>query len=797
MSTLQITVSDVSLTSSWFVRSQPSGGTYCTTPLVVTCSRTFDLSSLPAGSTIHSATLDAVRHGPNGVNRCMDGRSGVNPLSVAPERIVPGEALTIGFQFQANAVNDGQTGYHCETARWQQITLTVEYTGFTACKAPTAVYLSQETAPPEGEAILSWSGAQAGMNTAIAGYAVYRASGPDGPYTLLLTTGPNALSCTVTSPSQPGCYHFRVKALSDPTGYDSALSAVSVALAVNATPPGKPGSVAVMPQRQYPEGEATLTWTAAEGGENNPVTGYAVYAAAAPEGPYQFLASAQGLTCAVTAPQSGVRYLKVLAVGECLQGPLSDSAAALTADLSGTSDFDVSGEQVDAGTALTLTPLSNLDKAHTLTVSIGAFSDTVEAAAGAASISFTPPLAWLAAMPSTDAAPMTLRLQTAGAGTVIHTVMLRCPDTVVPTGMGGSAAPLSEVIPAAWGVLVDGFSAARITFHTPGQAPYGASITSYRLEGPSVSLEGDALPLQADTPILTGGEKQYVLSATDSRGRTGRQTLTLTVYPYEAPTLSGLLSLRADASGVEDDEGTYIRCTAQLLHASCGGHNTVRCAVAYRRQGETAWQSAGEMTAGALLFGGGLIALPINWEIRCTVTDDLNGENVYYDVVTRAVWEMHVKRGGGAWAFGGVADADGALKVYGDVIARHVTALASPLALEHHGVWTPVKLSGSAAGLTFSSGAWASAGRIAVAVCAWTSASAQNGVDCVLEGLPFTWDGAASGQIVNCGTGKSGAACGVDGEDQIRFWLASGQAAPTAANQSGLITVVGLMEETA
>ena len=806
MPILQVTVSDVALTSFWYVRKKttytyhPDGSVaFCgvsatsTTASQESCARVFSLEGLPAGSVIHSASLDAVRSGDPGSPRSMDGSSASSgPVAVSPDRIIPGGSLEVPFLYRAATSASGGEGYHSGTMRWKQITLTIEYTGFTACVAPTDVAISKDQALPREEAMLSWSGAQAGMNSAIAGYAVYRAESEEGEYALLQTTARDVLSCAVTAPSQPGSYHYRVKALSSESGYDSPLSAVSASLAVSATKPGKPASLAVSPARQYPEGEAALSWAAAEGGDNNPVTGYAVYCSAAAEGPYQFLKNAGQCQCAVTAPQSGVRFFKVLAVGQCLQGELSDDCASLAADLSGTSDFSLSLSRVDAGEELVITPVGCLDRAHTLTVSIGEFSATVEAAAGAASLSFTPPLAWLSAMPNADTGEMTLKMKTQGGGTIIKTALLRCPDGVAPAGMNGSVTPISTVVPSAWNTFVSGFSAANAVFSTAGQALYGASIVEYRLEGPGVSLAGPALPLSGSTPILTAGEKQFILSATDTRGRTGKTVLPITVYPYDPPALSDLLSVRALSDGTEDDEGTYIRCSARVIHSDCGSHSTARCAVFYRLQGQTAWQSAGEMANGLLLFGAGQITLPDNWEIRCAVTDDLGGEQVYYDVVTRAQWEMHVKKGGGAWAFGGVADTDGALKVYGRVIADGFISSdgSSPAAAD--GQWTPTLAYGDSGIFSFSNGKWRALGRNVTVTLDWRAAASHADGPWTISGLPFVWDQNAAGIIANTASGRVGLAWGDAGSSSIRLYFISGQAGPPSYGHSGIVSISGL-----
>ena len=83
--------------------------------------------------------------------------------------------------------------------------------------------------------------------------------------------------------------------------------------------------------------------------------------------------------------------------------------------------------------------------------------------------------------------------------------------------------------------------------------------------------------------------------------------------------------------------------------------------------------SAGRLENGALHFGGDLSTAD-NWEIRYIVTDLLGGQSIYYDVITRAVWEIHFRKGGGGAAFGGVSTEENLLDVYWNLRVRGVMA---------------------------------------------------------------------------------------------------------------------------
>lgn len=672
MATLKITTSDVSLQSSWNY-STSSQGVHYSNITTAYDSRTFDLKGIPAGSTIQSAQLSCSRWG-SGAVRTMDGRD-ADSFAVAVSRITPQGALQINFAYRATPYypsGGGSTGTASSRAGWYNITLTVTYQEpYSSPTAPTSVILSKATASPGEEITLSWSGAKAGTNVPISRYEVHRAQNPAGPYSLLQTVAANVTSIPVTAPETPGSFSYKVRALGSGS-YNSGLSSAYATVALTVTAPTAPANLALSPARQYPDGEAVLTWDESAPGEDNPVTGYAVYVSDAPAGAYALLLTAEGTSCTVTAPQSGALYFKAAAVGRFLNSELSGDAAVLTADLSGTSGFSLAPGTVDAGQILTVTLDGNLDKAHTLTVAIGEYSETIQAAAGTETIPFTPPMEWLRAIPDSETGEMTVTLTTQGAGTIRRSALLRCPDDVIPTVTGAAAEPVSDEIPAAWQVYVAGKSKARITLNTAASAPYGAQITAYRIAGAGADVEADAVPVTALTDTLTlAGEQVIEVIAIDSRGRSGKQPITLTVHPYAPPGLSDLMTVRCTPEGEEADEGVHALATATVLYSSCGGNNAVSCLISYRKQGADTWLTGGALQDGRKIFGGDL-TLPDNWDIRYTVTDSLNHTTVYYDTVTRAVWEIHVKRGGGAWAFGGVADVDGALHVYGSVVANNV-----------------------------------------------------------------------------------------------------------------------------
>ena len=167
----------------------------------------------------------------------------------------------------------------------------------TACTAPTQLTLSANNVGFGQTVTLSWTGAMPGAGNPIAGYEVYR----DGA---LLGTVTQA-NMTVQSPAQNGSYAFTVRTKGTIPGFDSPVSSASATLTSLVTAPAAPASVWLSAQDVKLSGQATFSWSAAAGGTNNPVAGYAIY-----RGGAAFTTVAAGVTTlVVTAPATdGASY---------------------------------------------------------------------------------------------------------------------------------------------------------------------------------------------------------------------------------------------------------------------------------------------------------------------------------------------------------------------------------------------------------------------------------------------------------------------------------------------------------
>lgn len=218
-------------------------------------------------------------------------------------------------------------------------TLTIEYVTYSKCSAPTKVELASTSVTPGAKVQLSWSGAKAGENVPIEGYRVYRATSADGDYSLLTSVSSNSTkgSTTVVAPTTNGAaYYYKVRTVGEVAGYYSEQSVVYAELTCSYAAVGAPTTLKLDITNVAPGAEATLSFSGATAGENNPITGYELYRATSADGEYSLLMPVFHAvsTVQVTAPtENGVTYyykMKTLGTLEGTDSALSDTYTSLS-----------------------------------------------------------------------------------------------------------------------------------------------------------------------------------------------------------------------------------------------------------------------------------------------------------------------------------------------------------------------------------------------------------------------------------------------------------------------------------
>lgn len=220
------------------------------------------------------------------------------------------------------------------------------------------------------------------------------------------------------------------------------------------------------------------------------------------------------------------------------------------------------------GQAATITATRyNAAYRYTITYSLGSASGTVVEDSTDASISWTPPAELLIQIPASVSASGTLRVDTYDGATLIGSIdyiaTFAVASDVVPVIDSVSITPATS---SAWvqatGAYVQGYTAVRVgTSATPGS---GASIASITITGDAGSGTG------ADwtSAVLSSiGDKQIIVTVTDSRGRAASAAYTISVLAYNPPTISNVLFERgtyAHGTWTASETGTDLKISYSI-----------------------------------------------------------------------------------------------------------------------------------------------------------------------------------------------------------------------------------------
>lgn len=220
----------------------------------------------------------------------------------------------------------------------------------------------------------------------------------------------------------------------------------------------------------------------------------------------------------------------------------------------------------------------------------------------------------------------------------------------VSSGWAAAAADNSGGKASALSGFISGFSRAQITFAADKiSTKYGASIAGYRIVCGGVSAE--SAPYK--TGVLYGKSAQIICRVTDSRGMYAEETLTVNLYSYAAPTLTGVQIYRSDDAMLPADTGLHIAGVATVKYFDCGGENTYTLKGYWRAVGGS-WSAGLAMTSGkaALVTGSVDILTTASYEAKIEITDKLGNTASFSAVIPTADVAFHLRPGGKGAAFG-------------------------------------------------------------------------------------------------------------------------------------------------
>lgn len=161
-------------------------------------------------------------------------------------------------------------------------------------------------------------------------------------------------------------------------------------------------------------------------------------------------------------------------------------------------------------------------------------------------------------------------------GSTTKTFNVTLNASYVPTASIGAITDTGGLVPAGWGILVQGKS--KLSYTVTGTPSTGSTISGYSSTVESVTYNTS----NVETGFITqsGSISAYV---TDSRGRpSSTVTSSYTVYPYATPVITVATAERCLQDGTLSDQGTYIKYSFSANVSSCDGNNTATYQLGYR-----------------------------------------------------------------------------------------------------------------------------------------------------------------------------------------------------------------------
>lgn len=288
--------------------------------------------------------------------------------------------------------------------------------------------------------------------------------------------------------------------------------------------------------------------------------------------------------------------------------------------------------------------------------------NTISLAAGTTTFSDVVEHSWF---PSSTSGTVAVVLETYSGTTLIATttknVTANVPTSIVPSVSALTA--VSSVTSGTFANLyVQGKTTAKLT--ATATAGTGSSIASYTFSGSGINTTVTTNTATTST-LQSTGTQTYTVTVKDARGRSASKTVSITVYPYAAPSFGQPDVKRCDANGNLTESGTYAKYTINSTYASVNGKNTRTVTVAYSSNGgssysaETTLQATTDTASTKTgVYGGGAFAISSAYVIRFTIKDAYGATKTITAPLQSAARPINIRSNGKGVSIGAMSTKD-------------------------------------------------------------------------------------------------------------------------------------------
>ena len=319
---------------------------------------------------------------------------------------------------------------------------------------------------------------------------------------------------------------------------------------------------------------------------------------------------------------------------------------------------------INTGSALsgTVSP-SSTSFNHKVELKIGStVKQTITLATGTNTFSVTIPHSWI---PNSTSATISVVLSTYSGTTFIASttknVTANVPASVVPSVSAFTAT--SSVTSGTFANLyVQGKTTAKLT--ATATAGDGSSISSYTYSGSGINTTVTTNTVTTSTLQATGTQT-YTVSVKDARGRTASKTVSITVYPYAAPSIGPVSVQRCDASGNLTESGTYAKYTVNSAYSTVNSKNTRTVTVAHSSNNGTSYSAETTLQAATDtastktgVYGDGAFAIASAYVLRFTIKDTYGATKTITAPLQSAARPINIRSNGKGVSIGAMSTKD-------------------------------------------------------------------------------------------------------------------------------------------
>lgn len=339
-------------------------------------------------------------------------------------------------------------------------------------------------------------------------------------------------------------------------------------------------------------------------------------------------------------------------------------------DIPQASEFSSIGRDVTVNGSNTLDiVISPLDEScrHDLIITFGEHEHIAFNAKDA--ISFTVPVEWLDAIPTTTSGKGLITLKTFDeSGNEIGSVQtywnVYVPDDAIPEFDKLTIEQIQGRFSLSYG-WIQHASKARLEI-VGAVSNYGAEIVAYSIKGCGYS--GAEKILDTDTINYSGlcAFKAYII---DSRGKESEiKSVSINVTPYSPPRFLSVLSQRCDTDKTVKNEGSYLLSTVSFEYDTFNGANVCKQSIYYKKTTDSDYIKLDTaFTNRTSSRSVKMFDISTAYDIQYRLTDNF-GASIYNDILSVSHISMEFLRGGKGIAFGKEAEiehaADFGYKVY-------------------------------------------------------------------------------------------------------------------------------------